>query len=83
MGEKSEPLVRIFGVLDITPEVVTMLVITAITAVVCLIVRSRLKERPGRLQNMLEKAVEYLDNFFTDIMGKKNARKGKAKPTRL
>ncbi|MBO4849020.1 MAG: F0F1 ATP synthase subunit A [Clostridia bacterium] len=75
MGEKSEPLVRIFGVLDITPEVVTMLVITAITAVVCLIVRSRLKERPGRLQNMLEKAVEYLDNFFTDIMGKKNARK--------
>ena len=32
MGEKSEPIVRIFGILDITPEVVTMLVIIALTA---------------------------------------------------
>ena len=30
MGEKSEPLVRIFGVLDISPYVITMFVIIAV-----------------------------------------------------
>ena len=75
MGEASEPLIRIFGVLDITPEVVTMLAIIAVVAVVSLIVTRNLKERPGRFQNMIEAGVEYLDNFFTDILGKKNARK--------
>ena len=75
MGEASEPLIKIFGVLDITPEVVTMLAIIAIVAVVSLIVKHNLRERPGRFQNMIETAVEYLDTFFTDILGKKNARK--------
>ncbi|MBO4562738.1 MAG: F0F1 ATP synthase subunit A [Clostridia bacterium] len=75
MGEKSEPIVRIFGILDITPEVVTMLVIIALTAIVCFLVTRRLKERPGRFQNVIEKGVEYLDGFFTDILGRENARR--------
>ena len=75
MGEPSEPLIRIFGILDITPEVVTMLAMVAAAALLALIVRSRLKERPGKLQNLLESAVEYLDGFLGDVLGKKNARK--------
>ena len=75
MGEKSEPLVRIFGVLDISPYVVTMLVIITVAAVFSFIVTRRLKERPGKLQNLVEAGVEYLDNFFSGIMGEKNGRK--------
>ena len=75
MGEASEPIIKIFGILDITAEVITMLAIIAVVAVISLIVTHNLKERPGRFQNMVETGVEYLDNFFTDLLGKKNARK--------
>lgn len=75
MGEVSEPIVRIFGWLDISAEVITMFAIIAVTAIVSLIVTCNLKERPGVFQNMIEAGVEYLDNFFTDILGKKYARK--------
>ena len=75
MGEETEPLIRIFGVLDISAEVVTMLIIIGVVALISVIVTRNLKDRPGRLQNMVEMGVEYLDNFFSDIMGKKTARK--------
>ncbi len=75
MGEASEPIIKIFGILDITAEVITMLAIIAVVAVISLFVTHNLKERPGRFQNMVETGVEYLDNFFTDLLGKKNARK--------
>lgn len=75
MGEASEPIIKIFGILDITAEVITMLAIIAVVAVISLIVTYNLKERPGRFQNTVETGVEYLDNFFTDLLGKKNARK--------
>ncbi|MBR3460982.1 MAG: F0F1 ATP synthase subunit A [Clostridia bacterium] len=75
MGEASEPIIKIFGILDITAEVITMLAIIAVVAVISLIVTHNLKERPGRFQNMVETGIEYLDNFFTDLLGKKNARK--------
>lgn len=75
MGEASKPIIKIFGILDITAEVITMLAIIAVVAVISLIVTHNLKERPGRFQNMVETGVEYLDNFFTDLLGKKNARK--------
>jgi len=75
MGEVSEPIIKIFGIFDITAEVITMLVIIAVVAVLSLIVTRSLKERPGKLQNIIEYGVEYLDNFFTDILGKKNARR--------
>ena len=75
MGEISEPIVRIFGVLDITAEVITMFAIIAVVALVSFLATRNLKERPGRLQNALEAAVEYLEGFFSDILGRKNARK--------
>jgi F-type H+-transporting ATPase subunit a len=75
MGEKSEVLIPIFGVLDVTGEVVMMWAIIAICAIISLIVTRNLKERPGKFQNMIETGIEYLDNFFTGIIGKKNCRK--------
>lgn len=75
MGVAREPIVRIFGVLDISAEVITMFAIIAVTAVIGVIVKIGLKDRPGRLQNIIESAIEYLDGFFTDILGKRNARK--------
>ena len=75
MGEKSEVIIKLFGILDVTGEVVTMWIILGILAIVSLIVKLRLKERPGKFQNIVETGVEYLDNFFSDILGKKKARK--------
>ena len=75
MGEPSKVLVSIGGVLDITGEVVTMWIILAVVALLSLIVTRNLKERPGILQNMIETGVEYLDNFFTGIIGRHHARK--------
>ena len=70
MGEKSKVLFSLFGILDVTGEVVTMWIILALITAVALIVRFNLKERPGVFQNIIETAVEYLDNFFDGILGK-------------
>ena len=75
MGENSRVLIRIFGVLDVTGEVVAMWGILALVAIVSLIATRRLKERPGKFQNIVETGVEYLDNFFSGILGKEKARK--------
>ena len=75
MSEPSEVILPLFGVLDVTGEVVMMWIIVAVIAVISLLVTRNLKERPGKFQNMVEMGVEYLDNFFSDIIGKKKARK--------
>lgn len=75
MGEKSEVIIKLFGVLDVTGEVITMWIILGVIALISLIVKLNLKERPGRFQNMIETGVEYLDDFFTGLLGKKKARK--------
>ena len=75
MGEKSEVIISLFGILDVTGEVVTMWIMLLIIALLSLIVKKNLKERPGKLQNIIETGVEYLDNFFSDILGKKKSRK--------
>ena len=75
MGEKSEVIIELFGIFDVTGEVVTMWIILGLLTVVSLIVKLNLKERPGKFQNIVETGVEYLDKFFTDILGKKKARK--------
>ena len=75
MFEKSEPVIRIFGILDVTGEVIAMWAIIAVTALLCFIFTRKLSERPGKLQNVIETGVEYLDNFFGDILGKDNARR--------
>ncbi len=75
MGHASEVIIPIFGVLDVTGEVVGMWVIVAVLTLLSFIAGRNLKERPGRLQNLLETGIEYLDNFFTGLLGKKKARK--------
>ena len=75
MGELSEVIIPLFGVLDVTGEVITMWIILAIVALLSLIVKFSLKERPGKFQNVIEWVVEYLENFFSDLLGKDKARK--------
>ncbi len=75
MGEKSEVIIELFGILDVTGEVITMWIMLLFITLLSLIVKKSLKERPGKLQNVIETGVEYLDNFFADILGKKKSRK--------
>ena len=75
MGEPSEPVIRLFGILDVTGEVVAMWIFLVLAAGISLLVTRNLKERPGRLQNLLEIAVSGLDDFFSGILGKENGRK--------
>lgn len=75
MGEKSEAIIKLFGILDVTGEVVTMWIMLFVITVISLILKRNLKERPGKFQNVIETGVEYLDNFFSDILGKKKSRK--------
>jgi len=75
MGEPSEVIIPLFGVLDVTGEVVVMWIIVAAVAVISLLVTRNLQERPGKFQNLIEMGVEYLDDFFSGILGKSTARK--------
>ena len=75
MGELSEVIIPLFGVLDVTGEVITMWIIIALVAILSLIVKFSLKERPGKFQNVVEWVAEYFENFFSDLLGKEKARK--------
>lgn len=75
MGEASKVIIPLFGILDVTGEVIAMWILLALVAVISLVVTRNLKERPGRFQNLVETGVEYMDNFFTGLLGKRNARK--------
>jgi len=74
MGEPSTVIFSIFGILDVTGEVVTMWLILVAITIISLIVRRNLKERPGVFQNIIETGVEYLDNFFEGLLGRKKSR---------
>ena len=75
MGEPSEPVIRLFGILDVTGEVIAMWIFLVLAAGISLLVTRNLKERPGRLQNLLEIAVSGLDHFFSGLLGRENGRK--------
>ena len=75
MGEPSEVVIPLFGILDITGEVITMWLIIAVLAILSILLGKHLKERPGKFQNVVETGIEYLDNSFTANLGKKRARK--------
>lgn len=75
MGEQSEVLIPLFGVLDITGEVVTMWAILLTVTVLSLIATRHMRERPGKFQNVVETGIEYLYHFFSGILGKAHARK--------
>lgn len=75
MGEKSEVLIPLGGILDVTGEVVAMWAILVLVLILSLIATHNMKERPGTFQNMVETGIEYLDNFFSGIIGKHHTRK--------
>ena len=75
MGERSEVVIPLFGILDVTGEVIAMWIIVAALALLSWLVTRNLKERPGKFQNVIEYGVEYLDNFFAGIMGREKSRK--------
>lgn len=75
MGEGSKVIFSLFGILDVTGEVIAMWIILAVVTIISLIVKHNLKDRPGVFQNMIETGVEYLDNFLTDLLGHERARK--------
>ena len=70
MEEHGSALFHI-GSLGVTSVMVTMLAITILLSLICWLGTRRMTERPGKLQNILEKSVEMLDNFLTDIIGDK------------
>ena len=74
MGE-SRVVIPIFGILDVTGEVIGMWVVLAAVAVISLLATRHMRERPGKFQNVIETGVEYLDNYFAGILGKKESRK--------
>ena len=75
MGEASEVIIPLFGWLDVTGEVVMMWIIVAILSVLAIILGKNLKERPGKIQNIIEAGIEYLDNSFSENLGKQRGRK--------
>ena len=75
MGEQSEVLIRIGGILDVTGEVVVMWILLAVAALVSFLVTRNLKERPGTFQNMIETGIESLDGFVSGVIGKRLSRK--------
>ena len=75
MGEKSEVLIPLGGILDVTGEVVAMWAILVLVLILSLIATHNMKERPCTFQNMVETGIEYLDNFFSGIIGKHHTRK--------
>ena len=52
-----------------------MWVFLAFAVIISLLVTRHLKELPGKLQNLLEIAVEALDDFCAGILGRENGRK--------
>ncbi len=70
MGE-SRVVIPIFGILDVTGEVIGMWVILAAVTVISLLATRHMRERPGKFQNVIETGVEYLDNYFAGILGKR------------
>ena len=75
MGEPSEVVIPLFGFLDVTGEVITMWLIIAALAILSIYVGKHLQERPGKLQNIVEAGIEYLDNSYTGNLGRTRARK--------
>ena len=67
MGEPSEVVIPLFGILDITGEVITMWLIIAILAALSIYVGKHLQERPGKLQNVIETGIDFNSSSQTFV----------------
>ena len=54
---------------------VSKAIMIAILAALSIYLGKHLKERPGKLQNIIETGIEYLDNSFSENLGRTRARK--------
>lgn len=72
MGEPAEALFSI-GPLKVTAEVTTQWGIMLLLILFSVLATRSLKDRPGKLQNLAELAVEKLLNFFAGILGEEQA----------
>lgn len=70
----SAPLFHI-GPLEVTSEITTMWGVMILLTVVCFLGTRNMKRIPSGLQNVLEYGIEMYENFFSDILGEKRARK--------
>ena len=75
MNEASEVIIPIFGILDVTGEVIAMWILVALLGIMSFILSKNLKERPGKFQNVIEAGIEYLDGLFTGTLGHERCRK--------
>lgn len=75
MSGASEVVIPLFGWLDITGEVLMIWLIILILSVLAIILGRNLKERPGKFQNVIETGIEFLDNSFSENLGKERGRK--------
>ncbi|MBQ2064017.1 MAG: F0F1 ATP synthase subunit A, partial [Firmicutes bacterium] len=60
--------------IGMTDGMITSSLITVFLSVLAIVAGRHLSVVPGKLQNVVEMAVEGLYNFFSDIMGRKLAR---------
>lgn len=72
MGEPAEALFSI-GPLKVTAEVTTQWGIMLLLVLFSVLATRSLKDKPGKLQNLAELAVEKLLNFFAGILGEEHA----------
>ena len=70
--EETEALFTVFGV-KITAHLTTVWALMLIIIVLSVIATRNMKDRPGKLQNLMEMAVSALKNFFAGLMGEEKA----------
>ncbi|MBR3392471.1 MAG: F0F1 ATP synthase subunit A [Firmicutes bacterium] len=63
------------GPLQVNSQMVTLLVLAALLVIISYLGTRHMEERPKGLQNLLEKAVEFLLDFFSEVMGPELARR--------
>ncbi len=69
----SIPLWEGFSI-DITQTTLSLLVVTALLCIGCVFIGRRLKNRPGKLQVLVEKGVMMMYNMVSETMGAHNVR---------
>ena len=68
MGEKSKVIIELFGVLDVTGEVIGMWIILGIITLISLVIKFTLKEKPGKFQNIIETGIEKFEyQYVADV----------------
>lgn len=71
----GEVFSRMFTREVIVGQVTTMWLLMAVIVILSIFATSKLKQVPGKLQNVAEMGIQSLDNFYGSILGVERARK--------